>query len=339
MVSSNDVQKLFLQAIISRRIVSQKLAVKLWEKSVDAVKAADETIEIHFGEDRNSWDEWITKINAALNPLDLELAHLHDQQTGKELYALVNRKGDEVAQMASDYNPTEIAYFKAIVEQIMLAPNEAFCVSSLAALREVNTLKPTMTKTQAEVVLGSFVAKGWLVKSKKGRYTLAQRTILELQSYLRSTYPDEVLECTVCFEMVTHGMACNTPNCKARLHESCYNTYRRRNHSCPSCSESWSTGDKKIVPVGEAAFRDGQDKLKRRTRRQSTADGSDEDGEGEEDEEVEEEPSQQTQSQPSQSQRKGKGKKKAMREDTMDVDEDEEEEAPPTQKRVTRRRG
>ena len=51
------------------------------------------------------------------------------------------------------------------VEQIMLAPHESFSVSSLAALREVNTLKSNMTKTQAEVVLGSFVAKGWLLKS------------------------------------------------------------------------------------------------------------------------------------------------------------------------------
>lgn len=48
----------------------------------------------------------------------------------------------------------------------MLAPNEAYSLSSLAALREVNTLKPVMSKTQAEVVLGSFVAKGWLIKSK-----------------------------------------------------------------------------------------------------------------------------------------------------------------------------
>ena len=37
MVSSNDVQKLFLQAILSRKIVSQKLALKIWEKCVEAV--------------------------------------------------------------------------------------------------------------------------------------------------------------------------------------------------------------------------------------------------------------------------------------------------------------
>lgn len=46
----------------------------------------------------------------------------------------------------------------------MLAPNETFCVSSFTALREVNS--KNMTKTQAEIVLASFVAKGWLIKSR-----------------------------------------------------------------------------------------------------------------------------------------------------------------------------
>jgi len=48
----------------------------------------------------------------------------------------------------------------------MLAPHEAFSVSSLAALRELSAIKSNMSKTQAEVVLGSFVAKGWLLKSR-----------------------------------------------------------------------------------------------------------------------------------------------------------------------------
>ena len=52
------------------------------------------------------------------------------------------------------------------VEQIMLAPNSSYSLSSLAALREVNSLTSPMTKTQAESVLASFVAKGWLLKSK-----------------------------------------------------------------------------------------------------------------------------------------------------------------------------
>jgi hypothetical protein len=48
----------------------------------------------------------------------------------------------------------------------MLAPNSSYSISSLAALREVNALTSPMSKTQAESVLASLVAKGWLLKSK-----------------------------------------------------------------------------------------------------------------------------------------------------------------------------
>ncbi len=104
----------------------------------------------------------------------------------------MNDKGDEIAQMATQYTPNEIAYFRQLashastqmlysiidathtlihiqVEQIMTAPNETFCLNSLAALREVGNLvtKGSMTKAQAEVVLQSFVAQGWLLKSRQ----------------------------------------------------------------------------------------------------------------------------------------------------------------------------
>jgi hypothetical protein len=48
----------------------------------------------------------------------------------------------------------------------MLAPRESYSVSSMLALREISELKLSMTKSQAEVVLHSFVVKGWLHQSK-----------------------------------------------------------------------------------------------------------------------------------------------------------------------------
>lgn len=104
----------------------------------------------------------------------------------------------------------------------MLAPRQSFSVSSLGALREVGAIKPkvNMTKAQAENVLASFVARGWLLKSKyvpffiiyipiffiklaslthsRGRYSLSTRSIAELSSYLKTTYPEDVIECSVC---------------------------------------------------------------------------------------------------------------------------------------------
>jgi len=48
----------------------------------------------------------------------------------------------------------------------MVAPNESYSISSMAALREVVALKANMTKSHGEDVLASFVARGWLWKSK-----------------------------------------------------------------------------------------------------------------------------------------------------------------------------
>ncbi|KAJ8597946.1 hypothetical protein M405DRAFT_848439 [Rhizopogon salebrosus TDB-379] len=321
MVSLNDVQRLFLQGVFSRSILSFKHAQVLWEKCIEAIQIADPTLEVRFSDRREDWDRFVANINNSLNCLDLEFRHLTDEQTGREMYALVNSKDDEIAQMATDYTPVEIAYFKAVVEQIMLAPHEAYSVSSLVALREVNSLKTNMTKAQAEIVLGSFVAKGWLLRSRRGRYSLSTRTLLELLPYLKSTYPEECLECVICYEIVTRGVACSTPNCKARLHYHCCRKYRTRNGKCPACSQDWPQDLNSMTPVGEDAIKDGQDEG-RRIRRKSTGDGSDEDDEDEDnDGEMVEEPTQ------TQSQRKGKGKKKKAP-TNMDVDEDEEDEAP-----------
>ena len=52
------------------------------------------------------------------------------------------------------------------VEMIITAPNSSYCLSSMAALRESQSLKANFTKTHAERVLDTFVARGWLYKSK-----------------------------------------------------------------------------------------------------------------------------------------------------------------------------
>lgn len=313
MVASSDVQRLFLQAVFSRGILSYSHALVLWKKCVDAVKAANPVLDVRASERREEWDAFVNRINDALNPLDLEFRHVLDEEAGKEMYAVVNTRGDEIAQMATDYTPAEIAYFRAVVEQIMLAPNECYSLSSLAALREVNALKTNMTKSQAESVLGSLVARGWLLKSKRGRYSLSTRSLLELSPYLKSNYPDECLECTICMEIVTRGVACNTPACQTRMHQHCFRKLpAKQARSCPTCQCDWPQDRRTLRPVGEAAIRDGQDEGRRRPRK-STAEVSDE--EDEEDSRMDEHV-------PSQSQPRRRQTRSAV---AMEVDEGEEE--------------
>ncbi|KAF8580892.1 hypothetical protein K439DRAFT_1355770 [Ramaria rubella] len=273
MVSVDDVSRVFLQSIMSRRVVSDKLARILWEKSVEAVRAADGDVE--FSTDSKEFDPFMNSLNKRLEPLDLKLSLTVDEVVKKKMWVMINLKGD-LAQVATDYSPVEITYFKALVKQIVLASSECYSISSMTALREVSDLKPSMTKTQAEHVLANFVAKGWLLKSKRGRFSLSSRTLLELQTYLKDNYEDNIHECTVCFELVTKGVRCHIPACSARLHDHCYARVAREKITCPSCRADWSL-PQKLAVIGEGTIKEGQDS--RRWRDEEETDDTEEEPE------------------------------------------------------------
>jgi hypothetical protein len=187
--------------------------------------------------------------------------------------------------------------------------------------------------------------------SGKGRYSLTTRSTVELQIYIANTFPNDVLHCTVCHEMVFRGIRCYTRNCEGLLHSHCYAAYKRARQTCPVCETSWN-GDSegKLKKIGEGAFVEGQDKHARVRRR------SDEDEDDDEDEVVyyEDEGGDAEaggSTQPSQSQKKGKGKavakgrasakakgKGKAREESMEVDEEGEEEPAPRRKSTRRKK-
>ena len=107
-VSSRDVQRLFLQAVISRRILSEKLAKNLWQRCIEAVRgelscrahngmfidghvAAGE-LEIPADSSDAAWDEFTTKVNQNIDSFDLEYRHVVDEATSTKLYAIVRVK-------------------------------------------------------------------------------------------------------------------------------------------------------------------------------------------------------------------------------------------------------
>ncbi|KIL69676.1 hypothetical protein M378DRAFT_184086 [Amanita muscaria Koide BX008] len=316
-VGSYDVQRLFLHAILSRAIVPEGLAKLLWKKSIEAVHAVDATLELPDPDSDDAWYNFIAKVNKSLDELHLDFRRVEDESTGKPVYILVNAKSDEISQLATDYNPAEIAYFRALVEQIILAPRHSFSISSLGALRELSSIKPksNMTKTQAETVLASFVARGWLRKSTRGRYSLSTRSVVELGPYLKTTFPEDIVECSACNKIMTQGMACST-GCDHRLHYHCFANFRKRHSTCPQCGKDWppNAKDKPLVPIGEDAARNGDD-VRRRVRIRSPEPS---------DNEMEEDPSQtQTQTQqPTQRDQRAKATRKQDK--SVDVDDEEE---------------
>jgi len=90
MASSNDVERLFLQAIFSRGVLSEKLARILWAKCVRAVQAADDSLDIPHSNDTAAWHGFVTRINKSLDGLELDFRHSVDELTGRPVYALVS---------------------------------------------------------------------------------------------------------------------------------------------------------------------------------------------------------------------------------------------------------
>ena len=117
----------------------------------------------------------------------------------------------------------------------------------------------------------------------RGRYSLSTRTVLELDKYLKETYgPESILECTICCDVVTRGVACHTANCKARMHYHCFKKHRQKFSVCPTCKTNLPAEiGKPLIPVGEGAVKDGDDN-RRRSRKADTPDGSDDEMEEDE---------------------------------------------------------
>ncbi|TRM57546.1 Nse1 non-SMC component of SMC5-6 complex-domain-containing protein [Schizophyllum amplum] len=321
MVSAGDSQRLFLQGVLSRGILSEKLARILYTKCVDTVNSAEEGLNLSYKDSREEWETVVKDVNNALNALDLQFVRQVEQTKGIPMWGIVNMKGDEVAQVATDYSPVEIAYFKALVEQIIMAPRNAFSISSFLALREINELKPkaNMTKSQGEETLASFVNRGWLAKSKRGRYALSTRTLIELKGYIKSEYPEQIPPCMFCDDFVTIGATCK---CGRAIHRHCFTQWRNRRSQCKECNAEWAQNydDDMFTPIGEDAVAEN-DNARRYTRQEE--DDEDEDGET---------PSQsQSGSQKPAKKAKGKGRAKKSRasrgDDDMLVDDDEEVEA------------
>ncbi|KAF8938354.1 hypothetical protein BGZ58_001086 [Dissophora ornata] len=197
--------------------------------------------------------------------------------------ALTNTNGQKIAQVATEYSPTELEYFKHLLDAIVMADDEAYCISSTAALHEAGQLKNkenkslSLTKREAEALLDRFVADKWFIRSAAGAYSLSMRSLLELQTYLKETYGDQIQECTLCMEIITKGQRCQVAACSCRLHYHCAGAYFKNmnNPVCPTCHSAWSAK----VLIGLSDRTSAPSKVRRRGRRRDDDDG----GEGAED--------------------------------------------------------
>ncbi|KAF9428279.1 hypothetical protein BGZ94_002910 [Podila epigama] len=233
-----DTHRLFLQGAISRRLMTDDVAQDLYRNACEATN-------VQY--DRANYSDFVAQLNEGLNSVEFEFRSAQDETNGIPVIALTNTNGQKIAQVATSYTPVELEYFKHLLDAIMMAADEAYCISSTAALNKAGNLKNkddkslTLSKKDADALLDRFVADKWFIKSSAGAYSLSMRTILELHTYLKDAYEDQLLECSLCMETITKGQRCTVAACSTRIHHHCAADYfKNTNTRCPACSSPWT---------------------------------------------------------------------------------------------------
>lgn len=182
------------------------------------------------------FNNYITTLNSAISPFDLEIRSSLSQHDRIRIFALVNTTSDAITQLATIHSADEISFLKRVLDAMFETYNtgreEVMAITSLQALKlsrpPVQALQATqdgemtqgaasqgLTKREAEDMLQSLVAEGWFELSRKGYYSLSPRALMELRGWLIETYNevdeededeenvDRIKMCHACREIVT----------------------------------------------------------------------------------------------------------------------------------------
>ncbi|XP_053413081.1 non-structural maintenance of chromosomes element 1 homolog isoform X3 [Nycticebus coucang] len=228
-----DVHRRFLQLLMTHGVL-EEWEIKRLQKHCYRVHDRNATVE--------KLEDFINNINSVLESLYIEIKKGFTEDDGRPIYALVNLATTSISKMATDFAENELDLFRKALELII--DSETGFASSTNILNLVDQLKgKKMRKKEAEQVLQKFVQNKWLIE-KEGEFTLHTRAILEMEQYIRETYPDAVKICNICHSLLIQsflfqGQSCET--CGIKMHLPCVAKYFQSNSEprCPHCNDYW----------------------------------------------------------------------------------------------------
>lgn len=81
-----------------------------------------------------SYSEVVDEVNANIEPFGFQLKRFVDEYSGKAWTAFANTKSDDLAKIATEYTPQEIAYFRTLVGGSISPMLSAHCEKSHSRL-------------------------------------------------------------------------------------------------------------------------------------------------------------------------------------------------------------
>ncbi|OWZ27054.1 hypothetical protein C356_06750 [Cryptococcus neoformans c45] len=286
-VEPTFLHQVFIQSLLSRRVVSEAIALELYKRAVAAVRAYDRQFNPPYAISGHGVASFVTDVSTLLHSVSLEVIRTIDQRSNRVFFVLRNLDASEVASLATDLNSMEVEYLRNLIESIVVSyPANSLAIGQARdVINDSPLTQHKMTKSHAESLLDALVSRGWLYKSKRTRFSLGVRALAELETYLKNEFDQYVKSCAQCRRVVTEGLACSNEGCDCHIHNSCYarNIQQLANPACPSCSSSFR--DLAPKPVGEKAVSTMEDNFKggrkRKGKGKNVNDGNDEDEEEE----------------------------------------------------------
>lgn len=227
--------QLFLQGCLKMCFASEQEFASLLERVCEAVMSVK---GVEF--DTVALSSVISAGNRALSLVDLELRPIHDPESGVRHWVLANNNDDIVMREATKHSVDELVGLKRLIELIMTSDRPRFLVSSIVAVREVAKAR-NKSNLDAEKFIKQLIQDRWIMEVA-GKYTLSLRSTVELDSYLRDTFAEQVTECALCHEMcLARSKRCQNSGCGIYLHHRCINSFLVDSDGlCPSCNEPFA---------------------------------------------------------------------------------------------------
>ncbi|XP_053712891.1 non-structural maintenance of chromosomes element 1 homolog isoform X2 [Synchiropus splendidus] len=225
-----DSHRRFLQTLMANGIVSERQARTLHRFCCETHNAPY---------DPENLDNFVSAINAKLQPLSMQIRKGLSEEKGDQHYALVNMTENDVTKLSSDYAENELELFKKIMD--LIVGSDCGTATSIDILNSTDTLTTKkLKKIEAEQLLNRLVQDQWLCE-KQGVYSLSTRCILEMESYIRAMYQDQLKLCHICHNVAFQCQVCENPTCSIRIHNPCATRYfkDRKEPQCPACNDAW----------------------------------------------------------------------------------------------------
>ncbi|CAN6443189.1 unnamed protein product [Victoria cruziana] len=210
------------------------------------------------------FNDYLRMINKDLAYIQFELRGCRNQYDGDVYYGIVNTIADEQSKLGTNYSIPQIAFFKAVIEAILLESGAEGTISHISSLNvrlenkarqgdgsQVPSSFRQFSLSQKEKTLHDLIRDGWLCSVENGNVGIGIKSFLDLRSWLRC---NDIPSCDVCNEAGVKAVMCRNEDCTVCIHSYCLEKKFSQEgvaRVCPGCGFDWPYSGEKVEQEDE----------------------------------------------------------------------------------------